>query len=409
MKLQQKDAEINAIKEQIRNARVVIEAKDNEMVAKNAEFKASLDAKDIELQNALAARDDKHKAERIRDAQAAVEAKDKEMAAKNAEFKVLLDAKDLELKNALAAKKADLKALLDAKDRNLKNAMEAKDNARRVERFRDAQAAMKAKDEEIVAKNAEHKAELDARIDELTRYLEDMHRCELAEHVRDAQAAIAAKNKEFETMSTKLNEATAKNDLLAAKEVLINAEKVELERSKSEFAKTVGILQTERESFRCHLEAADADLKERTDAAALKEMVLDASKTALNTRNKNITRREREDEDRSLKSQRKMFTFAYIGTRFDPSEFNALDTAVQIAKAQGCVNGITEFCVVTLLMEKRFKVVQKLLDMYFERDVATGYMRLKTKEKCGPICTTELAVRGALEAGTAWEWAPATA
>ena len=226
---------------------------------------------------------------------------------------------------------------------------------------------------------------------------------------------MAAKNVELETTRVKLNEATAKNDLLAANELLINAEKAELQKSKSEFAKTVRILQTERESFRSHLETANADLKERTEAAALKETALNALNTdldirraALNTREQSITWREREDEDRNLKAQRKVFTFTYMpGARFDPSEFNALDAAVQIDKAQGCTNGIVEYCVVTLAMGKRFKVFERLLDRYYARDRTSIYGSLYAKENIGHVSTTELAVRQALEAGTAWEWAAA--
>ena len=95
------------------------------------------------------------------------------------------------------------------------------------------------------------------------------------------------------------------------------------------------------------------------------------------------------------------------GARFDPSEFNALDAAVQINKAQGCTNGIVEYCVVTLAMGKRLKVIERLLDRYYARDRTSIYGSLYAKENIGHVSTTELAVSRALEAGTAWEWAAA--
>jgi len=294
-----------------------------------------------------------------------------------------------------------------AKDIELKDELVARDAAHKAERIRNAQAAIEAKDKEMAAKNAEFKAAIAAKDKEMAAKTVEFKAAIVA---KDTE--MAAKNVELETTRAKLNEATAKNDLLAATEVLINAEKGKMERSKSEFAENVRILQAERESFVRHLETASADLKERTDAAALKEIDLDASKAALdirkaalNIRDENITRQEREDGNPV--SQRKTFMFAYIGTRFDPSKFNELNTAVQIAKVRGCADGVMGYCVVTLAIEKRFSMVERLLDVYCERFGPTAYASLQTKEKISQVCNTELAVRRALEAGTAWEWAAA--
>ena len=265
----------------------------------------------------------------------------------------------------MAAKDSDHNAALEAKEKEHRAAREAKEREH---------------DLVLEAKNKEHRAALEAK--------EKEHAMALEAKNKEHRAALEAKEKEHDVV-------------LKAKDkdrsVMLGAKNEELR---------IGLLAKDR-AYNAALQAKEQEHRERLDIG---QGYMEERCKGFQEQVDSLVRELAVVKEGQAKV-RTTFSFAYIGPRFDPAEFNVLlNHVTNVFKAEGTIvetgETMMQYCQIWLTGRARVQLIENILDVYFSRDAtdASGYRSLAIREQSALWNFAQRMIVEGRTSGKVWTW-----